>query len=86
MESKVLLIGIIKLDKFKGGVEVENLNENFAIMFIRNNQYYPIALTEEQHLMIQTFAKSLFASTGNKKLILVDQPFGTAANLATKKD
>lgn len=86
MDLKVLLIEIIKLDKFKGGVKVGNLNENFAIMYIRNNQFYPIALTEEQHLMIQTFAKSLFATTGNKKLILVDQPFGSAVNLSTKKD
>ncbi|KAF1303702.1 hypothetical protein [Enterococcus sp. JM9B] len=62
------------------------MNETFAVMYIINGQYYPIALTAEQQMMIQTFLKGLFASTGNGKLNLIDQPFGNAINLVAKKD
>lgn len=65
---------------------MEDFNETFAVMYVRNNQYYPIALTAEQQMMIQTFLKGLFASTGNGKLNLIDQPFGNAINLVAKKD
>ena len=64
------------------------INERFAIMFIRNNQFYPIALTAEQDLMIQTLLRGLFESTANGKVNVIDQPFGHATNLIedTKKD
>lgn len=65
---------------------MEDFNETFAVMYVRNNQYYPIALTADQQMMIQTFMNSLFATTGNGKLNLIDQPFGNATNLVTKKD
>lgn len=64
---------------------MEDFNETFAVMYVRNNQYYPIALTAEQQMMIQTFMNSLFATTGNRKLNLINQPFGKPTNLVTKK-
>ena len=64
---------------------MEDFNETFAVMYIRDDQYYPVALSEEQLIMIQTFMKSLFATTGNGKLNLINQPFGEPTNLATKK-
>ena len=64
---------------------MEDFNETFAVMYIRDDQYYPVALSEEQLIMIQTFMKSLFATTGNRKLNLINQPFGKATNLVTKK-
>ncbi|MEG2295019.1 MAG: hypothetical protein RSB63_10895 [Enterococcus sp.] len=65
---------------------MEDFNETFAVMYIRDDQFYPIALSEEQVIVIQTFMKSLFATTGNRKLNLINQPFGKATNLVTKKD
>lgn len=65
---------------------MEDFNETFAVMYIRDDQFYPIALSEEQVIVIQTFIKSLFATTGNRKLNLINQPFGKATNLVTKKD
>ena len=65
----------------------EGMNETFAVMYVKNNQFYPIALTEEQNVLIQMFLKGTFATTGNGKLNVINQPFGEATNLLkTKKD
>lgn len=63
------------------------MNETFAVMYVNNNQFYPIALTEEQNVLIQMFLKGIFATTGNEKLIVINQPFGEVTNLLdVKKD
>ena len=31
---------------------MEDFNETFAVMYIRDDQYYPVALSEEQLIMI----------------------------------
>lgn len=65
---------------------MSEINEKFTVMFIRDNQFYPIALTIEQHLMIQTFLRGMFESTANGKVNLIDRPFGHATNLMEEKD
>ena len=68
----------------KGG---EDMNETFAVMYVKNNQFYPIVLTEEQNVLIQMLLKGTFATTGNGKLNVINQPFGEAINLLdVKKD
>lgn len=65
----------------------EGMNETFAVMYVKNNQFYPIALTEEQNVLIQMFLKGAFATTGNGKLNVINQPFGEVTNLIdVKKD
>ncbi|MFS7423706.1 hypothetical protein AB6878_12915 [Carnobacterium maltaromaticum] len=54
------------------------MNESFAVLFVRDNQYYPIALTEEQNIMLQMSVKALLQN----KVTLIDQPFGRVVNLA----
>ena len=56
------------------------MNESFAVLFVRDNQYYPIALTEEQNIMLQMSVKALLQN----KATLIDQPFGRVVNLAEK--
>ncbi|CRH18869.1 hypothetical protein [Carnobacterium maltaromaticum] len=56
------------------------MNESFAVLFVRDNQYYPIALTEEQNIMLQMSVKALLQN----KVTLIDQPFGRVVNLAEK--
>lgn len=56
------------------------MNESFAVLFVRDNQYYPIALTEEQNIMLQMSVKALLKN----KVTLIDQPFGRVVNLAEK--
>ena len=63
------------------------MNETFAVMYVKNNQFYPIVLTEEQNVLIQMLLKGTFATTGNGKLIVINQPFGEVTNLIdAKKD
>ena len=63
------------------------MNETFAVMYVKNNQFYPIVLTEEQNVLIQMLLKGTFATTGNGKLNVINQPFGEAINLLdVKKD
>lgn len=56
------------------------MNESFAVLFVRDNQCYPIALTEEQNIMLQMSVKALLQN----KVTLIDQPFGRVVNLAEK--
>lgn len=56
------------------------MNESFAVLFVRDNQYYPILLTEEQNIMLQMSIKALLQN----KVTLIDQPFGRVVNLAEK--
>ena len=56
------------------------MNESFSVLFVRDNQYYPIALTEEQNRMLQISVKALLQN----KVTLIDQPFGRVVNLAVK--
>lgn len=56
------------------------MNESFAVLFVRDNQYYPILLTEEQNIMLQMSVKALLQN----KVTLIDQPFGRVVNLADK--
>ena len=56
------------------------MNESFAVLFVRDNQYYPIALTEAQNIMLQMSVKALLQN----KVTLIDQPFGQVVNLAEK--
>lgn len=55
--------------------------ETFAIFYIKDGQYYPVAMTQEQNNMIQLTLKALFAP----KVTIIDQPFGSVVNLAQKK-
>lgn len=63
-------------------IEIEN--GTFAILYIKDKQFYPVAMTSEQHLMAQTFIKSLFSTTGTGKVVLIDKPFGEVENLVQK--
>lgn len=56
------------------------MNESFAVLFVRDNQYYPILLTVEQNIMLQMSVKALLQN----KVTLIDQPFGRVVNLADK--
>lgn len=66
----------------KGG---EDMNETFAVMYVMNNQLYPVALTEEQNTLIQTFLESAFKTTGNGRLNVIDKPLGKVVNLIDEK-
>ena len=61
------------------------MNKTFAVMYVMNNQLYPVALTEEQNALIQTFLESAFKTTGNGRLNVIDKPLGKVVNLIDEK-
>ena len=66
----------------KGGDE---MNETFAVMYVMNNQLYPVALTEEQNTLIQMLLEGAFKTTGNGRLNVIDKPLGEVVNLIDEK-
>lgn len=57
------------------------MNETFAVFFVMNEQFYPIALTKEQDTMLQMTIKAVL---GNHATI-IDKPFGQVTNLVDEK-
>lgn len=63
----------------------EGMNETFAVMYVMNNQLYPVALTEEQNTLIQMLLEGAFKTTGNGRLNVIDKPLGEVVNLIDEK-
>lgn len=57
------------------------MNESFAVFYIRNEQYYPVALTAEQNTMVQMMVGGILKN----KVTIIDEPFGKVVNHAQKK-
>lgn len=57
------------------------MNESFAIFYIKNGQYYPVALTAEQNTMVQM----MIGGALKNKVTIIDEPFGRVVNYAEKK-
>ena len=61
------------------------MNKTFAVMYVMNNQLYPVALTEEQNTLIQMLLEGAFKTTGNGRLNVIDKPLGEVVNLIDEK-
>ena len=61
------------------------MNKTFAVMYVMNNQLYPVALTEEQNTLIQMLLEGAFKTTGNGRLNVIDKPLGEVINLIDEK-
>lgn len=61
------------------------MDKTFAVMYVMNNQLYPVALTEEQNTLIQTLLEGAFKTTGNGRLNVIDKPLGEVVNLIDEK-
>lgn len=61
------------------------MDKTFAVMYVMNNQLYPVALTEEQNTLIQMLLEGAFKTTGNGRLNVIDKPLGEVVNLIDEK-
>jgi len=52
-------------------------NGDFAIFYIKDGQLYPVAISEEQHNMLQI----MIPATLGKKIQVLDKPQGELINL-----
>lgn len=57
------------------------MNGQFAIFYIKNEQYYPVALTSEENTLIQM----MIGGALKNKVTIIDKPFGRVTNYAEKK-
>jgi hypothetical protein len=58
------------------------VEDGFIIMYVKGGVVYPVAMTEEEHTMLQMIGPSLFK---DKKVRLIDKPQGKVTNLTEGK-